>query len=145
MSERVLQRRWQLAIRLTAAAVVWSLGLVLAALFAGVYKGQTISSAAGVTLTTRTLVQVHGPGALILVLIPILAGAVVAMALWHRRHRGSGWSGTAAWTAVGVLAVESILAITSFGAFLIPTVVLLGVSVRLIPAPSRATPSAAGA
>jgi hypothetical protein len=60
MSEGVLERRWQLAIRLTVAGLVWSAGLVLAALLIGAYSGQTDSSDAGVTLTTRSFVQVNG-------------------------------------------------------------------------------------
>jgi hypothetical protein len=135
MSERVLTRRWQVAIRLTVAALVWSVGLLLASLLVGAYKGQTVSSSAGITLTTRTLVQVHGLQALVLVLLPVVACVAVAVALWHRR-RGAAWSGPVAWAAVGVLATESILAITSLGAFLLPAVVLLALSVRLIPAPA---------
>jgi hypothetical protein len=141
MSDRVLTRRWQVAIRLTAAALVWSAGLLLAALLAGVYKGQTISSDAGITLTTRTFVQVHGFEALVLVLLPVVVCAAVAIALWQRRRGSAAWSGPVAWAAVGVLAIESILAITSVGAFLLPAVVLLALSVRLMSGP--ATPAAA--
>ena len=135
MSERVLTRRWQVAIRLMVAALVWSVGLLLAALVVGAYRGQTVSSEAGITLTTRTLVQVHGLQALILVVLPVVACVAVAIALWHRR-RAAAWSGPVAWAAVGVLAIESILAITSLGAFLLPAVVLLVLSVRLIPGPA---------
>jgi hypothetical protein len=135
MSERVLTRRWHLAIRLTVAALVWSVGLLLAALLVGAYKGQTTSSDAGITLTTRTLVQVHGLQALVLVVLPVAVCLAVAIALWHRRRGAAAWSGPVAWTAVGVLAVESILTITSLGAFLLPAVVLLVLSVRLIPGP----------
>lgn len=72
MSERVLTRRWQVAIRL-----------------------------------------------------PVGACLAVAIALWHRRRHAAAWSGPVAWAAVGVLAIESILAITSLGAFLLPAVVLV--------------------
>jgi len=100
MSAGVLERRWQLAIRLTVAGLVWSVGLVLAALLIGAYSGRTVSSA--------------------------------------RHHRRSAWSGPVAWAAVAVLAVEAILGIASFGAFLIPMVILLGLSVRLVPGPPAA-------
>jgi hypothetical protein len=136
MSERVLERRWRLAVRLTVAALVWSLGLLLAALFVAVYKGQTVSSGtAGITLTTRTFVQVHGLGALILVIIPPIGCLVAGGALWHRRHRRSGWSGPVAWAAAAVLAIEAILGIATFGAFVLPVVGLLALSIRLIPGP----------
>jgi uncharacterized membrane protein YhaH (DUF805 family) len=136
MSERVLQRRWQLTIRLITAALVWATGLLLAAVLIGVYKGQTISTEAGLTLTTRTFVQVHGVGALVLVLIPVAACLIVAAALGRRRHHRASWSGPVAWVAVAATTLEALLAITSFGAMLIPVAVLLAVSVRLIPAPA---------
>lgn len=135
MSERVLSRRWQLAIRLTVAALVWSVGLLLAALLLGSYSGQTVSSDAGVTLTTRTFVQVNGPGSLVLVAIPLVACLGVAAALWHRHHRQAAWSGPAAWTGVAVLTIEAALGIATIGLFLIPVVVLLALSVRLVPGP----------
>lgn len=141
MSERVLTRRWRLAIRMTLAALAWSAGLLLAALLVGAYKGQTTSSDAGITLTTRTFVQVHGLEALVLVLVPVLACLAVGIALWRRRHGGAAWSGPVAWAGVGVLALESILTITSLGAFLLPAVVLLVLSVRLVPAPAAAAAS----
>jgi hypothetical protein len=135
MSERVLSRRWQLAIRLTIAALVWSIGLLLAALLLGSYSGQTVSSDAGVTLTTRTFVQVNGLSSLVLVAIPLLACLSVGVALWHRHHRQPAWSGPAAWTGVAVLALEAALGIATVGLFLIPVVVLLALSVRLVPGP----------
>jgi hypothetical protein len=144
MSEGVLERRWQLAIRLTVAGAIWSVGLLLAAFLIGAYTGQTVSSDAGVTLTTRTFVQVNGLSALVLVAIPTVACMIVGAALRHRHHRRSVWSGPVAWAAVAVLAVEAVLGIASFGAFLIPVVVLLGLSVRLVPGPP-ATPAPARA
>ncbi len=140
MSERVRQRRWQLALRLTVGALVWASGLLLAAVLIGVYKGQTVSTDAGLTLTTRTFVQVHGLEALVLVLIPVTACLIVAVALSARRRRPVGWTGPVAWAAVAAVAVEAVLAITSFGPLLIPVAVLLAASVRLIPA--RAATSA---
>jgi hypothetical protein len=145
MSEGVVERRWQLAIRLTVAGLVWSVGLVLAALLIGAYSGQTDSSDAGVTLTTRSFVQVNGLTALILVAIPALACMIVGAALRHRHDRRSAWSGPVAWAAVAVLAVEAILGIATFGAFLIPVAILLGLSVRLVPGPSAAPAPAAAA
>jgi hypothetical protein len=140
MSERVTGRRWQLAIRLTVAALVWSVGLVLAALLLGSYTGQTVSSDTGVTLTTRTFVEVNGLGSLVLVAIPLVACLSAGAALWHRHQRQPAWSGPAAWAAVAVVTVEAALGIATIGAFLTPVVVLLALSVRLIP--GRAAPPA---
>jgi hypothetical protein len=142
MSEGVVERRWQLAIRLTVAATIWSIGLILAALLIGAYTGQTDSSDAGVTLTTRSSVQVNGLRALVLVAIPTVACMIVGAALRHRHHRRSAWSGPVAWAAGAVLAVEAVLGIATFGAFLLPVVILLGLSVRLVPGPP-ATPAPA--
>lgn len=135
MSERVLSRRWQLAIRLTVAALVWSIGLLLAALLLSSYTGQTVSSDAGVTLTTRTFVEVNGLGSLVLVAIPLLACLSVGVALWHRHHHQPAWSGPVAWTGVAVLAIEAALGVATIGLFLIPVVMLLALSVRLVPGP----------
>ncbi len=60
MSSEVASRRWRPAVRLTVAALIWSLGLMIAALFAPVYNGHTESSASGLTVTTVTLVGKHG-------------------------------------------------------------------------------------
>jgi hypothetical protein len=136
MSERVLRRRWQLATRLTVGALIWSIGLVLAALLVGSYTGQTVSSEAGVTLTTRTFVQVNGLRALVLVVIPTVACLAVATALWHRHRRRAPWGGPVAWTAIGVLTIEALLGIATVGLFMVPVIVLLVVSVRLVPGPA---------
>jgi hypothetical protein len=138
MSERVRDQRWRLAVRLAAAALVWSAGLLLAAMLVGAYKGQTVSTDAGLTLTTRTFVQVHGAGALALVVVPVAACLAVAVALWQRRHRQAAWAGPVAWAVVAVVAVEAGLAITSFGVLLIPVALLLAAGLRLVPAaPAR--------
>lgn len=142
MSEGVLERRWQLAIRLTVAGLVWSVGLVLAALLLGSYTGQTVSGDTGVTLTTRTFVQVNGPGSLVLVAIPLVACLSAGAALWHRHDRQPAWSGPVAWVAVTVVTIEAALGIATIGLFLIPVVVLLALSVRLVPGP--AAPPAPG-
>jgi hypothetical protein len=138
MSEGVRERRWQLAVRLGVAALVWSLGLVLAALLIGAYSGQTASMQGAITLTTRTFVQVNGVRSLVLVALPVAGCLVVGVALGQRRRRGSTWSGRLAWTAVAVVAVEAALGMATFGLFLVPVVVLLVLSVRLVPGPTAA-------
>ena len=84
VSARVIRRRWVLAVRLLIAAIVWSAGLVIAALVVPVYNGQTTTNADGVTLTTATLVQVHGAKALIIVVIPLLVSLAVSFVVVGR-------------------------------------------------------------
>jgi hypothetical protein len=141
MSSDVALRRWRLAVRLMVAALVWSVGLALAALLLPAYNGQTISNVNGLTLTTATFVQVNGLRALTLVAIPAIVSVIVAFALWQRHRHQANWTGWVAWTAIGLLALETLLGITTIGLFIIPVPVLLAVSVRLIPGPARA-PSA---
>jgi hypothetical protein len=74
------------------------------------------------------------------VAIPLVACLGAGAALWHRHHRQPAWSGPAAWAAVAVVTVEAALGIATIGLFLIPVVVLLALSVRLVPGP--ATPPA---
>src|SRR5436305_13598139 len=88
VSPTVARNRWRLAMRLTCAALSWSVGLVLAALLAPTYDGQTVSNSNGLTLTTRTAVQVHGLRALIIVAVPVAASLLVAVALYRRRTDG---------------------------------------------------------
>lgn len=132
MSARLAERRWQLAVRLTAAAGVCSLGLLLAALLLPTSDGDT-TSAGVATLTEQTLVQNQGVWALLLVAVPLIACGVVARALVQRRRADARWALPTAWSAIGVLALVALLAITSVGAFMLPVAVLLGLSVRLAP------------
>lgn len=134
MSARVAERRWRLAVRLTVAAAVWALGLLLAAVLVPAYDGQTTSPATGTTTVTRlTLVQSKGLWAVGLVLVPLLAAGLVAAALAARRRNDAGWSRPVAWGVVGVLAVVCLLGITSVGAFMAPVAVALALGVRLAP------------
>src|ERR1700758_2241008 len=132
MSARLAERRWQLAVRLTAAAGVCSLGLLLAALLLPTSGSDTTSEGVA-TLTQETLVQSHGAWALALVTVPLLATAVVAAAIVYRRRDDARWAAPAAWAAIGVLALLALLSITSVGAFMVPIAALLVLSVRLAP------------
>jgi hypothetical protein len=130
-------RRWQLAVRLSVAALVWSLGLVLAALLVPTYASETSSAAAGLTLSRATLAQSQGAWAVVLVTVPALVSVTVAAAMLYRRREGANWSGPVAWTAIGLLAIESLLGILSVGAFMLPVAILLALTVRLVPVPER--------
>ncbi len=131
------RRRRGLAVRLTLVALVWSLGLVLAALFLPTYGGQTISNADGLTLTTATLVQVNGAKVLIPIGLPVLFTLAVAGALRERYRRGAAWSTGAAAAIVVLLVLLVLLAGASMlgiGVFVIPVPALLGLALWLTPA-----------
>lgn len=127
-----MTQRWRLAVRLTAGAFVWAMGVVLAALLLPAFDGQTVSNANGLTLTTATFVQVNGPWVLIPVALPLLVVAVVAVMLRARRSQGSQWAGTVAWSAVGGLLLLGVITIASIGAVVLPVVVLLAIALRLV-------------
>lgn len=137
-------RRHRLALRLTAAAGIWSGGLVLAALLVPAYDGETVSAAAGVTLARVTLVQHDGWPALLYVALPAIASLLVLAALVLRRPDGRDRSGArprartwlrpAASIVTAGLTIESLLTIASLGAFLLPVAVLLALALRLSPA-----------
>jgi len=131
---------------MTAAAGIWSLGLVLAALLIPAYNGDSTSDGVA-TLSEQTLVQNRGLLALVLVVVPLIACGVVAAAMVYRRRQDARWAVPAAWTAIGVLVLVALLAITSVGAFMVPVVVLLVLSVRLAPGwgDVRAQPARRGA
>lgn len=146
MSARLAERRWRLAVRMTAAAGVCAFGLLLAALLLPTSGGDTTSQGVA-TLTQETFVQSQGAWALALVAMPLLATGVVAAAVVHRRRDDARWAAPAAWTAIGVLALLALLSITSVGAFMVPIGVLLTLSVRLAPGwgDVRAAPATRGA
>jgi hypothetical protein len=133
MSPRVASRRWSLAVRLTAVALVWSLGLIIAAALVPAYGTEASSQIDGVTLTNSTLLQDKGAGALVLVMIPVLVSVIVVIAMRFRRRQDAAWSGRVAWTAIGALTVESLLGIATVGAFMLPVAILLALSMRLVP------------
>jgi hypothetical protein len=119
------------ATRLSAAALVWSAGLVLAALVWPAYSTSAMSGD-GVTLGHATLVQAHGAGALLLMAIPLVMSGVVLAAMRMRRAgvRWAGWAGVASWTAIGVLAIESVAGIATIGLFILPVPILLAIATR---------------
>ena len=143
MSASVARNRWRLAVRLTCAALIWSLGLVVAAVFIPTYGGQTVSDSNGLTLTARTAVQVHGLRAVIAIAVPVVATLVVGWALYRRRLDGRRHSAAVAWTAIVVVAVVALLGIPSVGLFMLPVAVLLALAARLVVSPQRVRPEPA--
>jgi hypothetical protein len=124
--------------RLSAAALVWSAGLIVAALVWPAYSTSAMSGD-GVTLGHATLVQAHGARALLLMAIPLVMSGVVLAAMRMRRAgaRGAGWAGAVSWTAIGLLAIESVAGIATIGLFILPVPILLAVATRRGGRPAR--------
>jgi hypothetical protein len=114
--------------RLGTAALVWSAGLILAALLWPAYSSST-TTADTVTLGRATLVQVNGARALVLVAIPLVVSAIVLAAIRMRRA-GVRFTGAVAWVAIGVLALECLVGILTIGLFIVPVPVLLALATR---------------
>jgi len=81
-------------VRLTTAALVWSFGLLLAALLIPAFDGQTVTNSSGTTLPSATFVQVNGTWVLIPIALPAVVSLVVAFAI-RRRHLGGPRAGPA--------------------------------------------------
>lgn len=129
-------RRRRLALRMTVAASVWSVGLLLGALLLPAFNDQTVSSSSGLTLRTATFVQVNGIWVLIPVALPVVVSVVVAMAIRHRQLTGPSRADLLGWLVVGVLAVLTLVTILTIGALMIPVVVLLALALRVAPGPA---------
>ena len=123
-------RRWRAATRLGVVALVWSAGLVLAALLVPAYTSNTTSAVNGVTLTRSTLAQENGARAMALVAVPVLACIVVLWAMRARRA-GARWGAAVAWAGVGLVALEALVGILTIGAFILPAAICLAAAVRL--------------
>ncbi len=135
MSPEVAARRWRLAVRLTAAASIWSLGLLLAALFAPVDNSHTVTNASGLTVSTETLVGEHGAWVLVPVAAPSIVCGVVGVALWMRRGGAGRLATTVARVGAGVLIIFALVGILSVGILLVPAAILLACAVALTPEP----------
>jgi hypothetical protein len=115
------------AIALTFA-LVWSTLLVGGSFVLPVYStssqsatSETVtgdSAKAPVTSGTETLVGVNGPGALVVVGIPLVVTLLVGVALAARRRR-------IGWVLTSVLAFFNLLAMLSVGIFMLPTTLAL--------------------
>lgn len=132
MSARVAARRWSLGIRLIVIALVWSLGLIITALFIPTYASDRAAGVDGVTLTSSTLLQSKGAWAMTLVTLPALGAVVVLVLLRARRYEGGEWRLRLTWAVVVALAGESLLGILTAGAFMLPVPILLALAVRLV-------------
>ena len=134
-----MARRARAALTLAA---VWGAGLLVAAVTVPVYAVESGGTARGGGLLTSsgsaTLVEVNGPGVLIVAAAPLLATVLVAVLLSAQTRRRA--ARVAAWAPVGLLAGLAVLGLATVGVFLLPVVVALAVAVDADPAPAMAQP-----
>jgi len=127
-----------------AVAALWCVGLLVAAVTLPAYRSTTAtvlgtadSSTAAETTTTRTLLDVNGPGVLVVVAIPLAAVGLVSGALWLRRRRHRDGAGPLAWTIVGLVGLFALLGMLSIGIFVVPAVALLAIACATAPQSPR--------
>ena len=130
--------RGRLAFGFGAGAVVWSLGLVLAAMVVPAYSGESCELRADGALmcsstTSQTLVGANGWFVVELLLAVVLVAAVVIWLLHVRCSTGSERALTAAVCCMFALAVFAYLTGFSIGLFVFPVVLLLIASAVLTP------------
>jgi hypothetical protein len=106
-------------------ALLWSLLLLVATFVAPVYGTSacagTVGGPSDCVDSTRTLFQVNGIGAVVVMVIPLVASTVVGVGLGSGSRAGM----TAAWTTSAILAVLTLLALLSVGVVWVPVVVML--------------------
>jgi hypothetical protein len=134
-----------LGVRFIVVALVWSLGLIITALFIPTYASDRASEINGVTLTSSTLLQSQGAWAMTLVTLPGIGAVLVLILLRARRYEGGEWRLRLTWAVIVALACESLLGILTAGAFMLPVPILLALAVRLVSpdgvgAPPKADP-----
>jgi hypothetical protein len=133
-----------------AAATLWSLALLVAALTVPVYSessSTTTSDGSSMEETTSaTLVEVNGTAVLVTLAIPLVASLVVAVVLFARQRVAEGrgaWLGVVAWLAVAVCGALALLGLLSIGVFVLPVAVALAVAVitssSAVPRPKAST------
>lgn len=132
---------------LLAAAAVWCALLFVGAVTLPAYTGATTrfdSQGREVeTSTTATLFEINGSWVLVLLTVPVVAVALVALLLHLRpRHR---LAGVAAWVVVGALGLFTLAAMLTIGSFVAPVTLALAIATALTPPPQPATPPAPGA
>ena len=124
-------------------AGVWSIGLLVLALVAPAYSGESGSAtmAADGTVTTSTtsstatLVQVNGAWVLLLLAIPLVITGLVALLL---RFRGRAAALVGAWVLTGLLGALCVVGLMSSGMCIVPVVMarVVACTASTWPAPS---------
>lgn len=98
--------------------------LVVLAFTYPAYEGLHVEG--GVTTgSTATLVEINGPGVIIPVLVPLVATALVAVALTRGPQRAGR---LVAWALVALLLCFAVIAMFSIGLYVLPVVVALAIA-----------------
>jgi hypothetical protein len=108
-------------------ALAWSVLLIVAANVAPAYTSQTseqVDGGAVIThrVVTKTLVEVNGTTAVVLVALPLLITITVWTIFWLRTSAGVLG---AAWTVAGLLALVSMVGMLTIGPFILPVAAAL--------------------
>jgi hypothetical protein len=120
-----------------SAAVIYAAALVAAGFLAPVYSSTSSSSSGAVTTGSETLVGVNGPGIVVVLCVPLLAAALVAVAVRLRSRRG--WV-PFAWVVIAVLGAFNLLAMLSIGVFVLPVTLALIVATGTCRSAARQPP-----
>ncbi|MGR6319334.1 hypothetical protein Q2K19_29275 [Micromonospora soli] len=120
--------------RIAAVALLlagaYGIVLVVAGFVLPVYRSETVSASGDVTPGSGTVVEVNGPGAAVVLGVPLLATALVGCALWLR-------SMPSAWVLTRLVAGFNLLAMASIGLFLLPVTAALIVACGTGPHPPK--------
>jgi len=124
-------RRWGIVsgVALVLAAV-WSIALMVLALVAPAYSGESssasmvgdVTTTTSTTSTTATMVQVNGVYVLFLLAIPLGITGLVALLLLFRDNIGALLS---AWALTGLLCAFCVVGMMSIGLFVAPVALAL--------------------
>ena len=98
-------------------AAVWGVAVVVVGFLVPMYASVTESSSGEQTQGTGTLVGVNGPGAVVVLGLPLLVTLAVGSALWQGARRGAV---AVAWTLAALLAAFTVLSMASIGMLVVP-------------------------
>jgi hypothetical protein len=118
-----------------AVALIWCVGLIVAAALDPAYQSTTETSSGTVTHESATLVDENGPAILVPVAVPLLVTVIVGYALWRRE--ASRGAGPIAWTFTVLLAGFNVVAMASIGLLMLPVTAALGVAFAKRQAPTH--------
>jgi len=105
-------------------AAVWASALVAAGFLVPVYTTETVSSSGELAQRTETVVGANGPGAVVVLAVPLLATVLVACALLVPARAGL----PVAWALTALLGVLTVLGMLTIGVFVLPVTAALVVA-----------------
>lgn len=104
---------------------MWGLGLVVAGFLIPAYQSTAMSSSGELTQSTKTLVDMNGPGVVVVLAVPFLTTLLVAGALLVRSRRAAL---PFAWALTALLAVFNLVGMLTIGVFVLPVTAALVVA-----------------